>query len=1190
MLFRSTNNVILAALDYIDPAKGKILNAFGQDIDYALTADPAYYNAGTKSTNLEFHWGPNQVGQIWWNVGSLRYLDYEQDQLIYRMNTWGATFPGSTVQVAEWVESSVPPSQYSSVVGDGSALYADNSAYSTYGYTSQSGTINVKYYFWVVGKTSVAKGNSNSVYSITAAIQNPQSQGIPYATVLQDNTLALFNVNKFITGKNSIIHVESKNAQLLGTNHTEYTLIQENNPQSVMPLALQKKLIDSLAGQDSAGNTVPDPTLTAVQAYGISIRPRQSMFVNQNLARNNYFDYVNTVLLSYPVKENKLLTTLNKEEPIPPADAGVYNLVIDSTIELNYIDTNMLSEGYSVLVRSDSTQSGKWAIYTWSNPQISSWNLTRTQSYKTNLYWYTTDWYANGYNGSSQSNITVTNLLEFGKLDLTANQYIKVLNNGNNQFVVYYVNSDLSTTTVAIQNGTIQIRTDVTIPPTELRYLALAVQNDLFINDLAVNYNQLFFTMVKYALSEQANLDWVFKTSFLTATQYIRALKQFPAYIADNQNYYLDFINEVKSFRTNVRRFVVDYQGNDQYSGDTTDFDLPPYWDKTIQVYRSPSGEQSTDLNLISNIGAYNQWLNNHTYKVVNIVLENPGTGYISAPDIAIVGGNDTVSNAAKAYATMNGNGGIASIVVIDPGLNYTTTPTVVINGTGTGAKAYAILQAVFDGNNTGHNLVRSFNTTIKFDRINYTSANTFVQWAELTSANIGQTISPGTVIVNNQQLFLVGNTITIDSALDFPFGNVTQISSSIFDNANDRIIAYQGNIDLTLTQPGLQYPGVVVDGNTYNGNIYDTSISSFYANAFTNNTYEIDIDGGNYISTFASYAPEELVPGYMRDNLNLSVYDTSNIAYREFHTILGNAQFYRISSANTTTLTSDLHQNDSQIFVANAAVLPVPSLTNKTAGLVIINGEKIAYWRNYATELEIPWTANTVIPTSTLISYQSNLYVVTGNVYGSTFANVTVNVRPVQKNSLDQIRRGVDGTATPLVQPANSRIVDASVQQLMPNSYVVPYTLTSTTSFNTTGNISYQLNLSSNITANVGSYITQTFANSVVAANMRVLGNTVNNIVPMIYISGNVNTTLSNVIAVNGIVQTGAGAVSVSILGKVNAYGNATVIAGTQNPQILATSKIWANTASSLDSSTTQQATFLKNSPSYYATPGTTP
>ena len=1188
-LYNKTNNVILAAIDFIDPAKGKVLNSVGQDIDYQLTSDPAYYNVGTGTTHTDFHWGPQQVGKIWWNVGAVRYINYEQDALIYRLNNWGDTFPGSEILVYEWVESPVLPSQYAATIGDGVPLHPDNSAHSTYGVVNSSGSVTVNYYFWVINKTSIntVAGKSNSVYSITAAITNPQAQGIPYATILRDDTIALYNINQYLTGQNSVLHIGSKNVSTLGLIHNEYQLVQEGNANSQIPAVIERKLVDSLAGQDAAGNPVPDPALTPAQAHGIQIRPRQSMFIDRTLAQSNYITYVNNILITYPVIENKLLTTLNSEEAVPVAGSGAYSQTVSTYAELSYIDTGLISTGYKVLVEADSNNGGKWAIYTWNTPAVGKWNVSRVQNFKTNLYWNYADWYETGYDPTVAPDVTVNTLLDYGKLTLVAGQHIKVLNNGNDQFVVYYVNSDLTTTLVGIQNGTIQFSTG-TIPSLEMRELALAVQNDIFINDLASNYNTLFFIMVKYALTEQKNIDWVFKTSFLSATQYIRALKQFPSYISDNQQYYLDYINEVKPYRTTIRQFVIDYQGDDQYQGDMSDFDLQPYWDTNLSVYRSPSGEQPYDTALLSNTNSvYNQWYNNYKSQVVEIVVETPGTGFISPPQISIVGGDGTVANAATAYSTLNGQGGIGAIIVTRPGKNYTSTPEVVINGTGTGASAYAILRNVYDGNQTGHNLVRTINTTMKFDRVGYTAPNTFVFWSEITSANVGQIIPTGTIIVDNGSLYLVGNTVTLNSNADFPIANVSTISSGSFNNANDRIIAFNGNINLALTQYGIEYPGVKVDGNTFVGNVYDTSIQSFYGNTLGFNPYDINVDGGAYVSTFSSHAPEELVPGYMRDSLDLTVYDTANVAFREFNTITGNLQFYRIANANVTTLTSNLNLTDTTISVADATKLTLPNPALNTPGAVIINGEKITYWRNYALEASTAWTTNAIIPVNTLISYNSNLYITSGNVYSNSFNSILSNVTQVSPNTLAQIRRGVDGTSTPRIHNANSRVVDTSIQQLVPGSYTVSANIGLTPKvYHTTGNVTYKLHVSAGITANVGDYINQVFANTVVAANVRVLSNvTTSNNVAVIFVSGNIST-LANTVTVNGVTATGANVVGATILGTVSSTGNVTIAANT----VVATGNIWTSTNSSLDASTTAQANFLKASLSYYATPGTTP
>lgn len=1209
-IYNKSNNVILSAIDYIDPAKGKVLNAVGVDIDYQIATDPAIYNAGTGTLHPDFHWGPNQVGKIWWDTSAVRYIDYEQDELIYRLTHWGDTFPGSEILVFEWVESTVPPSRYVASGGNGVPLYINDSAYSTYGYVTQSGNVNLKYYFWVYNKTTtnVVAGKSNSVYSIAEAIKNPQAQGISYANILRNDTIALYNVNQSLSGQSSILHI-SNNAEKAGLIHSEYALVQEGNPASQLPLAIENKLIDSLAGQDGAGNPVPDPALTPAQAYGINIRPRQSMFINRALAIDNYLTLVNQYLAKYPVVERKLMTTLNSSEAIPPVDSGAYAHTVDTLSALEYLDTAGLSTGYKVLVNSDTSHMSKWVIYAWNTPVAGKWNVSRTQSYKTNLYWNYIDWYQTGYDYTVTPDVTVTNNIEYGKLTLKPNTYIKVLNNGNNQFVVYYVDAALTQNLVGIQNGTVQISAG-TIPPLELRQIAKAIQTDILIDDLAAQYNKLFFTMIKYTLSEQKNLEWVFKTSFLSSTQYIRQLQQYVAYTADNQNYYLDYINEIKPYRTVLREFVLDYRGNDTFGGDVTDFDLPSYWDGNVQVYRSPDGTQAYDSSLLTS-GVYTQWSNNYAYRVVNIVIENPGSGYILPPQITITGGG---GKGATAHAGPVVDGALTTIIIDNPGSGYTSTPTIIITGTGSGAIAYPILDNMYDGDNAGHNVVRSLSTTIKFDRVNYTNANvsfwsntavsgnvqywttgnTFVFWS---NASIGQTISANTIIVNNDQLYVLSNDYTVDSNITFPTANVTAISADAFNNANERIVAYNGNIDLALTQSGIEYPGVTIDGNTFVGDVYDTSIQSFYGNVLGVAPGEIIINGGSYVNSFTSHAPQELVPGYIRESLNLTVYSNNvsdsgaNVSYREFQDMSGNLSFYRISAANTTTLTSSLALTDNSIFVADASKLPAPNLVYNRPGVVYINGEKITYWRNYATETKTPWVSSLTLASvgiGNLITYSSNVYITTGNVYDAngTFENISSNVQLVNANTLTQIRRGVDGTYTPSLHLANLRVVDSSYQQFVPSSYVMSSGNGSSKTYTVTANVTTFITVANVITVSTGDYIEQKFANTVVAANLQVIDSAVNSAnVAVIVTAGNITQATGNTITLNGFAQVNH-VVNFGSIGQVNPAGNVTLPANT----MIRTSKIWTSTNSSLDASTTEQATFLNASPGFYVTPGTTP
>lgn len=1073
-IYNKSDNSIISTLDVIDPAKGKILNSVSSDIDYRSESDPATYNAGTGKKQEDYHWGPQQIGRIWWNLSNLRYIDYEQDALIYRLNRWGDRFPGSQIEIYEWVESTVLPSEYVSSGGSGVPVYADDSAYSTSGYVDQSGAVRVKYYFWVVNRdqANTRAGKRNSVVAITSAIENPQNQDIPYVTVLREDTVALYNIKNSLIGKNSVLHLGGHN-QDAGLIHSEYTLVQEKSSSSQLPESVIDKLVDSLCERDANNNPVPDPALPVSQRYGIDVVPRQTMFVDVNAALKNLITLVNEKLYYYPVTQRKVLTLLNSEEFPPSARTGQYNTVVDTKDQLLYINTTDLTAGYKVLVNNDPAYLGKWSIYNWTGtewsiPEMGTRPLTNgllgdwVQSYKTNLYWNYIDWYDINFDPSSVVDFTVTDNLEFGKLVLVADTYVRVLDAGNGKFAIYYINNNLDRVTVGLGDGTIQLSDELTMMPDmmtmgtdlhkELRQILLSIKDELFIDDLAGDYNQIFFAMIKYALVEQKNIDWAFKTSFVSATQYIRKLEQFPSYIADNQDFYQDYINEVKPYRTILREFNINYQRNDEFGGDITDFDLSPYWDRNINVYRSPSGEQPYDSQLLNN-RVYYDWKNNYTYGVIDVVVGAGGTGYVTAPQIIISGGGGTGANAV---AQIDGLGRLSNITVVSAGTGYTSSPAVIINGTGLGAVATAILRNVFDGNDTGHNVIRSIKTNIKFDRLTYdikrpaewpnavpvssglTNANAVVQWGDVVA---GQVLAGNTVINFNNDLFQLSLfPHTISANIDFPIANVSSINAGTLSTANDRIVAYRGNIDLSASADGIDYPGVIVDGSTYfayntittwqpntvatdtqilyNGNVYSVTgniYAPYFANIMANVTLvtaekidtiiqsrftdnlgvdigNIQVDGGAFVDRFSSHAPEELVPGQMFDNLNLQVFSnvapaTTDYAFRLVDNMQQNHSFYRISDAHTTTLSQDLLINNDKIFVSDATKLSSPNRELNLPGIVFIGGEKISYYRNYAKETVTAWTANAttaVIPVDTVTSFNGNFYLTTGNVYAT--------------------------------------------------------------------------------------------------------------------------------------------------------------------------------------------------------------
>lgn len=107
-----------------DPAAGLHNPAALEDIDIISPSDIAFYNNSTQTIgNPNYNplkpWGSREVGNTWWDDSNLDYLSYSdprkyplvEDQLA----RWGSLSNWSTVDIYEWVESKVSPSEYDAI-------------------------------------------------------------------------------------------------------------------------------------------------------------------------------------------------------------------------------------------------------------------------------------------------------------------------------------------------------------------------------------------------------------------------------------------------------------------------------------------------------------------------------------------------------------------------------------------------------------------------------------------------------------------------------------------------------------------------------------------------------------------------------------------------------------------------------------------------------------------------------------------------------------------------------------------------------------------------------------------------------------------------------------------------------------------------------------------------------------------
>jgi hypothetical protein len=911
--------------DFFNPLQGKILGAARQNLNYIGALDPAGYNVGPVGVRGN-SWKQDHVGETWWDTSTVRFIDPNQDDIVYASRRWGEVFPGSSVDVYQWVVSANPPASYT---GEGVPLTTLSYVVNTV--LNAQGIFNTEYYFWVRGITSTAtqKGKTLPVSTVANYIQNPRGSGIAYLAPINASTIALYNAVDNIQAQDTIISIEFDQQLTEDNVHVEYELVAQGRADAWISSGVYRKLQDSFCGVDTAGNLVPDINLGPADRYGVQFRPRQSMFVNRFSALKNYIMRANTVLVQYPIVESRTFVLLNSSEP-EPAATGVVNGVtvtnwnkrVENLEILGFQKINEVPVGYLYLVATDSQNKGLWTIYQVIETvtiagTVNELQLLRVQNYDTRQYWSYINWYLPGYNSSSKIIAEVPNRTALDTLTVTVGSSVKVDANSQGKWEIY-----LRTLTgwdrVGLQDGTIEFSAelydyalgrfgfDVEVfdaqyfdqePVIETRKIIQAINEELFIDDLLIERNRSLTLMFNFILSEFASPEWLVKTSLIDVEHRIRALLPFQNYIRDNQEFVLDYIQEVKPYHVQVREFNLRYNGFDQWFGDLADFDLPAYYDQTTTIpqFTSPillpyahSTNFNSTANNLSDLPSnstvwsswpYNQWYNNYLLSLDSIALISGGSGY-SVPPVVVITANPNdpaPTQPAQAVAILNSQGSISFINVIDNGQGYRSTPTITFAGGGAGSGAVAYPRMTND-------VVRQFRTVIRYDRFQY---RTVVQtWSS------NGTYQEGDLVRYNNRVWSaspIDSSAVVGPTFDVAFWTEVNAATYTYPGSTtktgltgvDRTMGLyapginQPGLDLPLIIDGVSYPGVQVWGDYFAGTqTLDANYQSEFADIYLGTRFsDINVDGGEFIGPYEGHAPEELVNGAEYDTLDMRVY-----------------------------------------------------------------------------------------------------------------------------------------------------------------------------------------------------------------------------------------------------------------------------------------------------------------------------
>ena len=818
----SYNNETLAIIDnyeIFDPVKGKFPTKVAQEIKYITPFDPAVYTVAVNpSTTVRVDnkttWTEDHVGELWLDTSTLRYMWYEQGNEDFRSNNWGKTFPGSTVDVYEWVKSDYRPSEWSQLadtpeglaVGlSGQPKNPDNTVVAVNQYYDPviNDFINV-YYFWVRNKLTIPELAFRSISSFECSrlIEDPKLQGLKFASFLSPKSVSLTNAKQDLNADKINIDIYYQTNEQEVNRHSHWQLINENMEYLNVDPSIEIKLFDSLVGQDKSGNLVPDPKLSTKLKYGTLFRPRQSWFVNRDNALKTMIEYANGILSKHDVIGKVNLDSIDSFESIPLEKYGFYDEIVETEQDILSIGTsgkvraeltavvangrlisvditnpgfgyriaptvnfygngtgakiqtaidlvgrivsvaiinqgfgydvapNIIVRSYAVLTQID-TSINKWAIY-----QIEGGTFQRkiSQTYDTTKYWDYIDWVDSTYSSDTPAEYVLGFISDLESYNFEIGNTVEITNTGDSRKIIlrktalgsgnYLDDYDL----IFREQGTIKFSNklyDKTASgigfdnvtrydqgsfdetnSIELRTILEALKNDIFIGDLAIYWNKFLFVAIRYVLSEQLFVDWIYKTSFITPVIDAGTLDQRDVYRFNDFSYVEDFIKEIKPYKSKFRDVTVKHSAIENAQIGVTDFDLPAYVDEN-GIIQIPTGA------VLQNQYPFKHWYNNIGYEVSDIRIGKIGANYLTPPIVTIVPAPGDEGTGATAEAKIS-NGSLSQIVVTNPGSGYLKSPLVILSGGSNYTENFVVGSAYATLKNSK---VRNNSITVKFDR-----------------------------------------------------------------------------------------------------------------------------------------------------------------------------------------------------------------------------------------------------------------------------------------------------------------------------------------------------------------------------------------------------------------------------------------------------------------------------------------
>ena len=371
-LYNKSTGSLITYLDTIDPIQGKIAGPAEEEIKFKAFYDPATYTVGDSNlvnVNAGTAWTSDQVGQLWWDLRTAKFINPYENDTAYRNTNWNTLAVGASIDIYEWVATKLKPNQWDAQADttagnalgiSGKSLYGDNAYSIRQKYNNITKSYTYTYYFWVRNKKFIPNvpGRNMAAQDVASLIANPRGQAYTYLALTGLDSFSLINTKQYLTGKDVVLSVEYWTGEKTDQNiHSHWNIISDD-PTTYIPAVIEQKWIDSLCGSDVVGRLVPDPALPPKIRYGIENRPRQGMFINRFEALKEFVETTNRILIQNQIVETYDISDLESYDQYPSVISGMYDVVFDTDAELIYANTTTITRP-SIAPIPPSTTNGK---------------------------------------------------------------------------------------------------------------------------------------------------------------------------------------------------------------------------------------------------------------------------------------------------------------------------------------------------------------------------------------------------------------------------------------------------------------------------------------------------------------------------------------------------------------------------------------------------------------------------------------------------------------------------------------------------------------------------------------------------------------------------------------------------------------------------------------------------------------